>query len=114
MYKTLFSGVCWLIYHGGFALQNLSYKLTVIEDEDVPLSPEASGGTRFLPITLSLMAAIIIGTLVSIYYFRCRQYQKRILELKEDGMKSYSGWNLKKLKETTLEIEMEMVDDKKG
>ena len=114
MYKTLFLSVCWLIYLGGFALQNLNYKLTVIEDEDVPLSPGGTGGTRFLPITLALMVAILTGTLISIYYFRCRQYQKRILELKEDGMKSYSGWNLKKLKEITLEIEMEMVDDKKG
>ena len=114
MYKTLFFSVCWLIYHGGLALQNLNYKLTVIEDEDVPLSAGGTGGTRFLPITLALMAAIIIGTIVSIYYFRCRQYQKRILELKEDGLESYSGWNLKKLKETTLEVEMEMVDDKKG
>lgn len=114
MYKTLFSGVCWLIYLGSFAIQNLNYKLTVIEDEDVPLSPVGSGGTRFLPITLSLMVAIMLCTLVSIYYFRCRQYQKRILELDEDGMKSYSGWNLKKLKEAILEMEMEKVEDKIG
>lgn len=114
MYMTLLSGVCRLIYLGGFALQNLSYKLIVIEDEDVPLSPDAPGGTRFFPLTLSLMAVIIVGTLVSIYYFRCRQYQKRISELSENNESTYSGWNLKRLKETILELEMEKVDENIG
>lgn len=112
MYKTLLFGVSWLIGFGDIAIQNLNYRLIVIEDESVPLSSGDTGGTRFLPITLAIMAAILLGTLVTIYYYRCRYYQTRILNLKEDGMQPYSGWNLIKLKEVTLEIELEMVDDK--
>lgn len=113
MCKALLLGLNRYIILGGLTLENLSYKLTIIEDEEVPLaSAPMNGGAKYLPITLALMLAILIGAVISIYYFRCRYYQKRILELDAEKLKAYSGWNLKKLKEATLEIEMEAVDYK--
>ncbi len=110
MIKSLLYGVSWLLYLNEARLWNLSYRLTVIEDEEVPLAPGISFSTKFFSITIALMAVILIGIVVSIYYFRCRGYQKRILELKEDGLQGCSGWNLRKLKELLMEIELEVAD----
>ncbi len=89
----------------------IGYRLVVIEEEQTPLAAgEMLNGNFFFLITIIVMIAIIIATILGIYYFKCMQYRKRLSELKKNGVDIKLSWNLKALKEEVTEIEWNLVN----
>ncbi|MGN1148586.1 MAG: hypothetical protein ACI4TB_09200 [Lachnospiraceae bacterium] len=105
--------VCWLLSTLGITAQTAEYRLTVIEDEAVPLATgNIIGMNRFFPLTLAVMAVVLLGVVLSTYCFRCMRYRQRIVNLCGNGEASYTGWNLRKLKEATAELELDLAGDR--
>lgn len=99
------NGLLQLCGIAGAVLQKLNYKVMVIEEEAVALAPgDMAGPNRFFPIALLIMFLLLAGTLLTVYFLKCRKYKCRLAEL---GRKS-SGWNMKKLKEMTAEMEWDL------
>lgn len=113
MNRLAAGSMLWLLTTSTAAVQELNYRLTVIEEE-VPLADGSRmGSNRFFPITMAAMIVLFLGTLISLYYFRCRRYQQRIVELGGERKVSYSVWNLKRLKETTAEMEWQLAGEER-
>lgn len=87
--------------------EQVLYRLTIIEEEQVPLSavPGASGDATAV-VWSAVIALLLLGI---IYLFKCRSYQKRIAELDTNGIK-YHGWKLSRLRETVDELEAEKIE----
>ena len=111
MNRVLAGSILWLSRIANAAAQELIYSLTVIEEEETPLADGSLfDKSRFFPVTMAVMAVLFVGMLISLYYFRCLKYRKRIRELGGERV-PHSGWNLKRLKETVTEIEWELVGE---
>lgn len=94
------------------ALQQTDYRVFVIEEEEVPLaSGDIIGGHGLFPVALIIMALLFFGTLLTVYYLRCRQYRYRLMELGESKMAFCDGWSLKKLKEKTVQMEWNLAGE---
>ncbi|MBQ9136137.1 MAG: hypothetical protein IJX66_08615 [Lachnospiraceae bacterium] len=114
--KELFAGgVLKLVTTWQKMLQTAEYNLIVIEEEQVPLAPgDALGGNRFLPATLIGMSILLLGTVLTIYWSRCRACRVRINQLGGNGKLQWNSWNLRKLKETVNEMEWQLAGEKKA
>ena len=89
------------------------YNLIVIEEEQVPLAPgDALGGNRFLPVTLIGMGILLLGTVIMLYWSKCRECRVRIRQLGGNEKLQWSNWNLKRLKETVNEMEWQLAGEK--
>ncbi|MGN0431811.1 MAG: hypothetical protein ACI4EQ_05585 [Lachnospiraceae bacterium] len=94
-------------------LHAAEYNLIVIEEEQVPLAAgDALGGNRFLPVTLIGMSILLLGTLLMVYWLKCRECRVRIRQLGGNGKLQWSSWNLKRLKETVNEMEWHLAGEK--
>ncbi len=95
----------------GAAAERIGYKLTVIEEEAVPLSDgNLTGQNTFLGIALVILL-LLAGIAVNVYWVRCKGYRERIVQLSGKDGPAYKGWNLRKLKETTRELEWNLVGE---
>lgn len=96
----------------GAAAERLGYRLTVIEEEAVPLSDGRLTGQN-TPLGAALVILLLLaGIAVSVYWVRCKGYRERIVQLSGEESPPYKGWNLRKLKETTRELEWNLVGEK--
>lgn len=95
----------------GAVAEHVGYKLTVIEEEAVPLAdgPLTEPDVFLGVILLMLFFAAAIAT--GIYRGRCKGYRERIVQLEGSGGTAYMGWNLKKLRETVRELEWNLVGE---
>lgn len=91
----------------GMLVQKAQYRLTVIEDEEVPLA----AGIKmeyFVPTIIAMvLTVLLIG--VILYLLKCSKYRMQITGLDTEGT-SYKGWKLSRLKETVKNLEAEKVD----
>ncbi len=95
----------------GAVAERLGYKLTVIEEETVPLSDGRLTGQNTLLGAALVILLLLAGIAVSIYRVRCKSYRERIVQLSGGSGLAYKGWNLRKLKETTRELEWNLVGE---
>lgn len=100
-----------MLQMSGPARWSAEYRLIVIEEEQVPLaSGIMSAENPFFIPTLAVMAVLLLATLISIYYFRCKAYRKRLAELKGDSNYTKTRWNLSKLKREVAEAEWNLAE----
>lgn len=85
------------------------YRLIVIEQEKVPLSAGIRTANSFPGVTLAVMLAVVVFTCLWAYLVRCRGYRERIRKL-DSGGEVYMGWNIWRLKRTTEELELDLVE----
>lgn len=104
----IINGMSELSLTASIFLQSVSYYITEIQDEQVPLASRA-GNQFYLPTILGMTVLIFLLMLIT-YWIGCRNYQKRIKELDEEK-KCYCGWNFWKLRETVNELELQKADD---
>lgn len=97
----------WLTGLFGSILAEVNYRITVIEDEQVPL---AAGGMKYFGATAGGMILTALLLMIAVYLLLCYKYRKRISELSDDNA-VYRGWKLDRLKETVSELEMKRVED---
>lgn len=88
------------------------YSLVVIEEEQVALTGSMPGTSPFLPVILTVMGILFLGTLLMIYWSACRKYRIRICQLGGNPALRWNDWNLKKLKETVSEMEWQLTEEK--
>lgn len=106
------SGILQICGTANAALQQTNYRVLIIEEEKVPLaSGDLIGGHGLFPVALIIMALLFFGTLLTVYYFRCRQYRYRLMELGGSKMAFCGRWNLKKLKEKTVRMEWNLAGE---
>lgn len=93
----------------GILLQQVEYRLTVIEDEtEVPL---AAGATmEYYWPTVAVMVLVAISVMAAVYLLNCNRYRRRLQELAPEGYR-YRGWQLKRLKEAVSEVEIQKTED---
>lgn len=93
----------------GILLQQVEYRLTVIEDEtEVPL---ASGVTmEYYWPTVAVMVLAAIFVTAAVYLLNCNRYRMRLRELAPEGC-DYKGWQLSRLKEAVSEAEIQKTED---
>ncbi len=88
------------------ALHQPDYRLTVIEDEIVPLTSwDVIEKYKFFPLALFIMIMLLVGVLITVYYIKCMQYRRRYVALGGNKQLSRQEWRLKKLKEMSVEME---------
>ena len=97
----------WLTGLFGSVLAEADYRITVIEDEQVPL---AAGGMKYFGATAGVMLLTALLLMIAVYLLLCYKYRERISELSDDNA-VYRGWRLDRLKETVSEQEMKRVED---
>lgn len=90
--------------------QGLGYRLYVIREGAVPLAGSIAH-SGFFPITMAVMAVMLLGAAAGLYIFTCRQYRRRIAELTGQKQKMLTGWKLWRLKEAAQEIEYELTGE---
>lgn len=90
--------------------QGLGYRLYVIREGAVPLAGTIAH-SGFFPITMAVMAVMLLGAAAGLYLLACRQYRRRIAELTGQKQKPLAGWKLWRLKETAQEIEYELTGE---
>ena len=115
-------GVCilvdGLVVHGAVevmstmdaAAKGLGYRLYVIKEEVAPLAGSIVRSS-FFPVTMAVMAVMLLGAAAGLYVTACRQYRRRIAELTGQRQKPLAGWRLWRLKETAREIEYELTGE---
>lgn len=109
MKEMFVGGVLKIVTTWQKMLQTAEYNLIVIEEEQVPLAPgDALGGNRFLPVTLIGMSVLLLGTVLTIYWSRCKACRVRISQLGGNGKLQWNSWNLKRLRETVNEMEWQL------
>lgn len=90
-------------------ITSLEYSLTVIEDQETPLTSTMDAGNHLILITGIVVVIVAIGILVSIYLIRSNSYQSRIKALCEEHKidigEYYLGRRLSRLKESLGDIE---------
>lgn len=93
------------------AAQEISYRVSVISDEEVPLAAGPAVQGRLFGATLAAMAALTAGMLVTVYVAKCNRYRQRVRQLCQEGALPYNGWNLKRLKEAAAELEWRLAGE---
>lgn len=121
-YKKWMKGVCILVdgvlVHGAMEVigtmdttaQGLGYRLYVIREGVMPLAGTIAR-SGFFPITMAVMAVMLLGAAAGLYIVTCRQYRRRIAELTGQKQKLLTGWKLWRLKEAAQEIEYELTGE---
>lgn len=89
------------------AARNASYRLTWIEEEEVPLLRAPKDD--FYGMTILVMAVILILLAVAGYILMCEKYRRRIIDLVADK-KVYCGWAIWKLRDTVVDLEMQKAE----
>lgn len=89
-------------------MEKIQYRIITINEERIPLADgtpmEYFGGT------IAVMLFILVLFAGIMYILSCNKYRKRIGQLDMEG-RAYKGWNLGRLKETVVEIEMDKTRD---
>lgn len=85
-----------------------SYYLIQIYDEAVPLA--AYSDNKLFVCMVITMILIILGLTVISYLAGCRQCQRRIAELGDNG-KGQSCWNLQRLQKRISDLELQKAGD---
>ena len=97
----------WLTGLFGRLLADGNYRITVIEDEQVPL---AAGGMNYFGATAGVLLLTALLLMIAVYLLLCYKYRKRISELSDDNA-VYRGWKHDRQKESVSELEMKRVED---
>lgn len=84
------------------------YCLIQIYEEAVPLA--AYSDSRLFVGMIIAMVLIILGLVVLSYLAGCIQCRRRITELNEER-KNPGGWNLRQLKKTISDLELQKAGD---
>lgn len=92
------------------AAQGLGYRLYVIKEGAVPLAGRIVR-SGFFPVTMAVMAVMLLGAAAFLYISACRRYRRRIAELLGQKEEPHAGWRLWRLKETAQEIEYELTGE---
>ncbi len=95
-------------YFTEVAAARTGYRLTVIEEEKVPLAAPPSGSGYFHLAVIGMVlaaAALVLG----IYLLRCISCRRRIRELAGKGRKT-AGWSLSGLCRQVEELEAEKIE----
>lgn len=95
-------------YFAGMAAAGTGYRLTVIEEERVPLAGAPSGNEYFYLAVLGMVLAAAVLVLGS-YLLRCIACRRRIRELAGAGGAA-SGWSLSGLRRQVEELEAEKIE----
>lgn len=93
------------------ATQEISYRVSVIADEEVPLAAGPVTQTPLFGITIAAMTVLLIGMLSAVYLARCSGYRQRVRQLCRGMDAPYNGWNLKRLKEAAAELEWRLAGE---
>lgn len=112
--KELFAGsILKIVATWRAMLQAAEYNLIVIEEEQVPLAPgDNLGDNRFFVVMLVGMGILLLGTVLTIYWSKCKVCRVRIRQLGGSEKLQWNSWNLKRLKETVNEIEWQLAGEK--
>ncbi len=87
----------------------IGYNLFVVEEEAVPLvAGDMISENNMLPFALCGMGMLVLITICTMYWLKCRQYRLRIQRLNRGKEEMPVGWNVKRLKETVRELEWKM------
>ena len=86
---------------------NAGYRLIEIKEEPIPLAriPEEGYFGTVIAVML-LMAAVWVA---AAYLIACWKYRVRIRELRQND-KGYYGWNLKRLRDMSTEMELQRAE----
>lgn len=95
-------------YFAGVIAVRTGYRLTVIEEEQVPLAAAPSGGEYF-PLTVIVMVLAAAALVLGSYLLRCSVCRRRIRELAEAGT-AETGWSLPRLRRRVEELEAEKIE----
>lgn len=101
----------WLEQLACSATQEISYRVSVISDEEVPLAAGPVVQSRLFGTTLAAMAVLLVGMLAVVYFARCSGYRQRVRQLCRGKAAPYNGWNLKRLKEAAAELEWRLAGE---
>lgn len=85
---------------------NKGYTLVEIQDEPVPLGAFPEVGSQYSGIVAGVMMLMVLAWLAAVYLLNCFKNRSRIRQLRSEE-EIYYGWNLKRLKETVVEMELQ-------
>lgn len=91
------------------AMLSEGYSLIVIQDERIPLSRMPEVNAEYFGMIVGVMLLMIIASIVGLYLLNCCRYRQRIRQLKEDKT-VYGGWNLRRLRETAMDMELQKAE----
>lgn len=92
---------------GNILLQNMSYSIIEVKEEEVPLAP-GLGDPYYYPM-LAVMILLFCTVSMAVYLIICNGYRKRIKELDgENG--GHLGWRLWRLRSMVNELELQKAE----
>ena len=89
-------------------VQSVSYHITQIVEEKVPLSGGA--GAPYYWIMVGTLIVLMSILLVIGYIAWCMQYRRRVIEL-QGGSREHIGWNYRKLRMRINELEIQRAEE---
>lgn len=92
---------------GNILLQNISYSIIEVKEEEVPLAP-GLGAPYYYPM-LAVMILLFCTVSMAVYLIICNGYRKRIKELDGENA-THLGWRLWKLRSMVNELELQKAE----